>query len=239
LASWISVDSDAEPAEVVAKHLADAMRAAIAGRGAAFVALCGGRTPRAAYAELAQQPLAWNCLTLVPTDERLVPPTHEHSNEGMIRGTLLQGAAARVQLISLWSDAPTAALAAVAATRALATCPQPFDLELLGMGEDGHIASLFPGAAELGAALEPGDGASVVAITPGPTAPPPAITRLTLSLPRLLNTRRICLLISGRAKRELLERVLQQPDRERWPVSALFADHTPPVDVMWIEGVTP
>ena len=236
LASWQTLEADAEPAAHVARCIADAIRSALREKGAAFIALCGGRTPRTAYAELARQPLEWQKVTVVATDERFVAPTHEHSNEGMLRAALLNGAASAVQLVSLWSSAAEPVQAAITASQRLADWPQPFDFELLGMGEDGHIASLFPGAAELAVAMHPSTGASVAVVTPGRGAPPPALVRLTLTLPRLLNARRICLLIAGKIKRELLLKVMQAPDVQRWPVSALFLPGAPAVDVIWIEG---
>jgi 6-phosphogluconolactonase len=236
LASWQTLEADSEPAAHVASCIAAAIQSALRANGVAFIALCGGRTPRAAYAELARQSLEWQKVTVVPTDERCVAPTHEHSNEGMLRTALLSGAASAAQLVSLWSGAATPAQAAIAASQRLADWPQPFDFELLGMGADGHIASLFPAAAQLAAAINPASGEQVAAIVPGPGAPPPAVARLTLTLPRLLNARRICLLIAGKAKRELLLKVMQSPDVKRWPVSALFLPGAPAVDVIWIEG---
>jgi 6-phosphogluconolactonase len=236
LASWQTLEADSEPAVHVARCIAAAVQAATTQRGRAFIALCGGRTPRAAYVELARQPLVWQQLTIVPTDERFVPTTHEHSNEAMLRATLMREKAAATRLISLRSAAASPALAATASNQAMAAYAEAFDFVLLGMGEDGHIASLFPGAAELAAAMNMASGASVAVVTPGPGAPPPAVVRLTLTLPRLLNARRICLLIAGRAKRELLLAAMNAPDLGRWPVSALFLSTAPPVDVVWIEG---
>jgi 6-phosphogluconolactonase len=235
LASWQTLEADSEPATHVARCIAAAIQSALGANGVAFIALCGGRTPRAAYAALALQSLEWQKVTVVPTDERFVAPTHEHSNEGMLRAALLTGAASAARLVSLWSDATSPTQAAIAATQRLADRPQPFDFELLGMGEDGHIASLFPGAAQLAAAMNPASGELVAAIVPGPGAPPPTVARLTLTLPRLLNARRICLLLAGKAKRDLLLKVMQSPDVQRWPVSALFLPGAPAVDVIWIE----
>jgi 6-phosphogluconolactonase len=236
LASWQTLEADAEPALQVARAIAAAVQTATADRGAAFVALCGGRTPRAAYSELARFPLAWQQLTIVPTDERLVPPTHQHSNEAMLRTTLLREHSTEARLIGLWSNAVSPVQAAATSNLAMAAHSGPFDYVLLGMGADGHIASLFPNAAELAAAMNPLAVESVAVVTPGPEAPPPAVARLTLTLPRLLNARRICLLIAGHVKRELLLKVLNEPDLERWPVAALFLNTAPPVDVIWIEG---
>jgi 6-phosphogluconolactonase len=235
LASWQSIESDAAPATHLARYIADVAQRAINERGTALVALSGGRTPRATYTELAKLPLAWEQLTFVPTDERFVAPTHEFSNEGMLRAALLQGPAASAYFISLWSSAATAAAAATTANQRLSGFAQPFDFVLLGMGMDGHVASLFPGAEQLAAALGPQHGESVAPLMPGPGAPPPAVERLTLTLPRLLNARRICLLVSGQAKRELLLRAVQESAASRWPVSALFSASAPPVDVIWFE----
>jgi 6-phosphogluconolactonase len=235
LASWQNIEAPVDPAAHVAAWIAASIKEAITGRQGAFVGLSGGRTPRAAYAALAAHAIDWQRLVLVPTDERFVPPEDVSSNERMLRETLLDGAARSARFIPLWSQAADAAAAAQAADQRLAAEHRPFDLLLLGMGEDGHIASLFPGAAGLEAAMDPRQPATVLAIEPPAGAPPPALPRLTLSLRRLLWSRRITLLIAGAAKRRLLREAIETPDAQRWPVAALLGPGSPPLDVLWLE----
>jgi 6-phosphogluconolactonase len=185
------------------------------------VALAGGRTPLGAYQVLADLPLDWARVTLVPTDERCVPVDDPASNEGALRRLFAGHPASAAKLLGLPSLDPAQEL--------------HFDLVLLGMGEDGHIASLFPGGAGVGAALDPAASAAVFPVTPAPGAPPPAVPRLTLGLRCLLQTQRVVLLLGGRRKREVLREVLADPAQSPLPVAALFREGTPPVDVIWIE----
>lgn len=188
-------------------------------------ALAGGTTPAPVYRRLdtllSASTAQHQHVTLVATDERWVDDDDAQSNEGLFRRCLrLSGAQQQWQLLSLKNSAatPEAATAAID-TRLRAHLPQAFDAVLLGMGADGHIASLFPGApvqqeqANCLAALHPQTQQS----------------RMSLSLPRLLNTQRIWLLISGAEKR----RVFEEAGQQQLPVSALLRDATCPIDVYW------
>jgi 6-phosphogluconolactonase len=112
---------------------------------------------------------------------------------------------------------------------------QPFDLTVLGVGEDGHIASLFPGAAELGAALAADAPGDVFAVNPPATAPPPKVPRLTLGLRRLLWSRQLVLLCAGVAKRRVVEAAMHTQDLARCPVGALFQPGVPPLQLIYLE----
>jgi 6-phosphogluconolactonase len=180
------------------------------------IALPGGRTPRALLRALAHQRAisarAWSGITLVPTDERWVDIADAASNEGTIYRELIARLRAAGNagpgLVSLKTNAATPALgSADVALRLNRVVPGAFDWVILGMGSDGHIASLFPGG-PLQDLLQP--AAPCLAARHPQTHEP----RLSLSLARLLHTRAICLLVSGADKRRVLDDCLAKPERD-------------------------
>lgn len=210
-------------------HLCARLRQAIAIRGRASMVVSGGTTPVALYSLLARQALDWSRVELTLADERWVPPADAASNEGLVRRTLLQGAAAPARFLPLKNAASSPCLGQAASERLLRALPERLDLVLLGMGEDGHTASLFPGAAELEWALHPDPRRACAAITP-PGAP---WSRLTLTLPRLLAAREIILQLYGATKWTVLQRALEPGPVEQMPVRALFRQRQVPVRVYW------
>ena len=212
----------------LADDVAGALAAGIAARGEASLAVSGGSTPAGFFRALAGRDVDWARVTVTLADERWVPPDHADSNERLVRETLLTGPAARARFVPLFAscDHPRGAVDEIAARlRALGT----FDAVLLGMGTDGHFASLFPGSAALprGLAL-PGD-------TPCLAVDPPAAphARLSLSLHRLAATRRLFIHIVGDEKRALLQRAAASDDPATLPISAVLALDAPAPVVYW------
>ena len=192
-------------AAAAAGILAEALRKAIARDGRASFAATGGSTPAPTYRRLADEPLDWPRVGITLTDERWVDPSSLDSNEGMVRGALLQGAAARALLTPLWRDLASPEQAATASepeVRALL----PFAAVLLGMGEDGHVASLFPASPALARGLDP-RGADLCIAIPA-REPAPAQPRISLTLRALLDTSLLLLLITGEPKRRTLQAAL-------------------------------
>ncbi len=198
-------------AAALAREAAETLRAAIAVRGRALFAAPGGSTPAAFLAALAAEPLDRARLTVLPGDERWVPPGDDRSNEGMIRRAM-----PGVRILPFWraGEAPEEAAPRLSAELAPLL---PLDLAVIGMGEDMHCASLFPGAEALQAALA-ADAPAVMAISaPGAIEP-----RLTLTLPPLAGAGRLVLLIRGEAKRAALARAMETEDGLAAPVSAVL-----------------
>ena len=202
----IVVHPDAEAlAWSVAEATAVKIEAAAAVQGRAVVALAGGNTPRAIYAHWARLPIDWSRVTLVFGDERLVPPTDAASNYHMVETALLSKLEVRPEVLrilpDIGEDSPAAPLAEATATSyAAAIAGLELDLVLLGMGDDGHVASIFPGTLADGRGV---DGPEVLATT-APVAPS---ARVSLSLARLARTRALWLIVTGVSKAERLGRV--------------------------------
>lgn len=207
-----------------------ACRAAIQRDGEAFLALAGGQTPLPLYARLGM--IDWpGRLLVVPTDDRCVAHAHPASNVGQLQATL--GGNPQASVLALTSADGAADDSLAFARAAMAAHPQPFDLVLLGMGADGHFASLFPGAPGVDEALTATTGTDVVAVTPQPlpaTAPWP---RISLTLSRLLRAREIHLLATGDDKRAVLD-ACRASAAAPYPLAALLHGQAlAPIHIHW------
>ncbi|PWC33373.1 6-phosphogluconolactonase [Azospirillum sp. TSO35-2] len=202
-------------AETLADEAAALLTAAIAARGRATMALPGGRTPTPFLNALGRREVAWDKVTATLVDDRWLPADNPDSNAHTLRATLLAAAPA-IRFIPLHTGAATPEEGEAACAEALRALDGPFDLMVTGMGEDGHVASLFPDAPGLAAAWE---GTAPCRAIRSPTAPHP---RMTLTLPRLLDSRRIVVLITGGAKRAVLEQARADGPDSALPVRALL-----------------
>ena len=220
---WIERDY-ADAASLVAGVAAvfeSACRDAIAQRGGALLALAGGRTPLPVYAHLAGAQLGGR-IEVLPTDERCVPHDHPACNLGNLRAAFAGDANIGVQPLTAADGDIDASLAQ--ARMLLSAHPEPFDAVLLGMGADGHFASLFPGAANLADGLALGGGAEAIATLPDPLPPEAPFARVSMTLPRLLRAHAVHLVATGQDKRAILRRA-QQDSVAPYPVAALL--HAP------------
>ena len=212
----------AQAAADLATRIATLLTDAIATRGTASIALSGGRSPKPVLEALATTPLDWAKVVVTLVDERWVAPDAPDSNERLLRETLLTGPAAAARFVPMKNDAPDAYAGQPAVEAAFATIPGPLDIVLLGMGEDGHTASLFPQAAELADGLS--SAARTIAVTP-PAAPH---QRLSLTASAILAARHIFLQIGGDAKKAVYDRARAGGPVEQLPIRlALLQDKTP------------
>jgi 6-phosphogluconolactonase len=212
----------------VARSIAGTIRDAVEKRGMAAIALSGGSTPRAALTALAREPLPWPQVTITLVDDRWVPPEQPRSNYGMLTETLLDAARA-ARFIPLFTGDADPHMAEAKVEAHLAAIPRPFDMVVLGLGEDGHTASLFPGGDRLAEALDMASGRTVMAMT-APGAPEP---RITLTLPGILESRRILLMFASPAKKAAYDRALKDGPVEDMPVRAVLRQRHVPVDVYY------
>jgi 6-phosphogluconolactonase len=209
----------AAAAQAAARLWVDTVKNALAARGVFHVALAGGSTPREVHRAVTGQAdldFAWHRTHVYWGDERAVPPHDPRSNYKMAEETLLDGVplmASQVHRMPADAEDLDAAARAYSATLVAALAPQPhaapiLDLIWLGLGTDGHTASLFPGSP----ALHVRDR-WVQAVTDAPTDPP---RRLTLTLPVLCAARRVAVIVTGREKADIARTVLEgdyAPDR--------------------------
>jgi 6-phosphogluconolactonase len=206
-----------------------ALDAAIGARGLASLVVSGGRSPVRLFELLRTQPIDWKRICIALADERWVEPSEAASNERLVRDVLLQDRAAAASFLGLKNAAPTPDLGAVSAWETFARVPRPFDATLLGMGEDGHTASLFAGSPNLHRALNPAAVAGCV----GMWAPAPPQPRLSLNLTALLDSRRIVLLIAGDAKWRRYEAACAPGPADEMPVRGLLRAISAPLEVCW------
>ncbi len=205
-----------------------ALEEGIKSNGAAALALSGGSTPKALFAQLSRCELPWDKVLITLVDERWTEPSNSDSNEYLVRTLLLQGLAKEAQFIPLKSTHITAEEAEPACGIALRRLPEDFDVVLLGMGTDGHTASFFPGAATLQEALK--SDKSCVAVIP-PEAP---YERMTLTFSRLIKSKNIFLHIEGEGKMKVLQKARESKDVETMPVRAfLHRTSTPLLEVYY------
>jgi 6-phosphogluconolactonase len=213
----------------LADQIAAGLRTAIAARGLASLIVSGGKSPIRLFELLRAEELDWSVVCVALADERWIDPSDPASNEKLVRDVLLKEAAAKARFLGLKNAAPTPDMGAVSAWETFARVPRPFDAVVLGMGDDGHTASLFPGSPNLPNALDPAAVAGCVGMR-APVAPRP---RLSLNLSALLDSRRIILLITGDAKwRTYLAACAPGPVQDM-PVRAVLRQTRTPVEVMW------
>ena len=213
----------------LAAQLAASLKASIAARGFASLVVSGGRSPVKLFEILRAQALDWSRVCIALADERWVAPEDEASNEHLVRNVLLRDQAAAARFLGLKNAAPTPDLGAVSAWETFARVPRPFDAVILGMGDDGHTASLFPGSPNLPRALNQGAVAGCV----GMWSPVPPQARLSLNLTALLDARRIVVLIAGESKWNTLRAALEDGPIDDMPVRAVLRQSRTPVEVMW------
>jgi 6-phosphogluconolactonase len=215
----------------LAAEIAVMLREDIAKRGSASLVASGGTTPGALFDVLSNVELAWNRVWVTLSDERWIAPTEDGSNEKLLRTRLLRGDAASAHLVPLMTSDPSPNDAEKTVSLAISAMPRPFAVTLLGMGEDGHTASLFPHARGLATALDEDDPALARAVHTHDVA----LTgeRMSLTLRAILDSRLIVILIRGKAKLAAYNSALSGTDVAAAPVRAILQQTKAPVQVFW------
>lgn len=227
---WWEYDEAAEMADAVAGDIQFVIESAIDARGAAVIALAGGKTPIPIYEKLVKAKLDWKRVTIVPTDERVVPLGDALSNVTMIAKAFIPKGARVMPIV------PTANADYKAAGRSADALMQdlhwPLDLCLLGVGGDGHTASIFPGP-DFDEALSGPRERRALGVMPDPLPPEAPVARVTLSREGIVTARALMIAISGADKRRVLEAAIEQGPSSRYPIGRVLADAELPVDIHW------
>jgi 6-phosphogluconolactonase len=220
-------DTREQASQAAAERIATVLSHRLDQQKAASLVVSGGTTPVDCYAALSETDLDWRRVGVLPSDDRWVPADHADSNEKLIRETLLVGKASDAELLTFYADDVTVEEQAALLDEDIRFVPFPFACSLLGMGADGHFASLFPDAENLEVGL---DLESTTLCLPVRTAASPH-ARISLTLAALSRSDEIILLIFGDEKRAVYDRA--RDGDEQYPVSRLLRQKRAPVHLYW------
>ena len=228
-AEWWEYDSLDELADAVAGDVAFIIDSAVDARGSSLIAVPGGSTGPAVFAKLAAQKLPWKKVTIIPTDDRLVPMDDERSNVRAIAKAFLPLGA---RVIPIAADIADYRLAGNSADARLQDLSWPPDLVWLGMGKDGHTASIFAGP-DLQDALDAPKARRAVGVMPDPLPAEAPVARVTLTRAAILSARTVTIAITGDEKRALLEQAIADGQSSKLPIGRVLAETEQPIDIHW------
>lgn len=217
-----------ELAAMVTRTIRAALTRAMVARRRASLVVSGGSTAKLIFPILRAERIAWENVTVTLADERWVPATSEHSNEALVRRELLVGPASAARFVGLYASGRTSIEGCEERERALSFIERPYDVVLLGMGDDGHVASLFSSTK-----AEVLDGSSSSLVVAG-TAPAEPRERVSLTPRALLDAQRVLLVFTGHSKLRTYERARNEGSLSELPVRAILHGPTKgEVDVYW------
>ena len=226
-AEFWDYDTPEEMADAVAGDIGFIVESALDARGSALLAFPGGTTPQPIFAKLAKAAIAWKKVTIIPGDDRLVPMESELSNVRAIAKAFLPAGARVFPLATLIPDYKLAGNPADARLQDLSWPP---DLVWLGMGEDGHTASIFAGP-DLEEALDAPKTRRMIGVMPDPLPAEAPVPRVTLTRAAILSARTILITIRGQNKRDLLERAIEDGHSSTLPIGRVLAECDQPIDI--------
>lgn len=221
------LENRAAASAAAAARIVSVLQRQLDAKSTASLVVSGGTTPGQCFAELAKQDLGWDRVTVLASDDRWVPPEHADSNEKLIRETLLVEHAARASFLPYFAADTDIDERCADLDTSVRTGSFPFTCSLLGMGDDGHFASLFPDADNLDTGL---DTESLTLCIPVRTAASPH-ARVSLTLSALSRSHEIVLLFFGEDKLAVYEAA--RDGNGNYPVSALLRQKRAPVHVYW------
>lgn len=227
---WWDYDDAAEMADAVAGDVQFVIESAIDARGGAVIALAGGKTPLPIYDRLAKAKLDWKRVTILPTDERVVPLGDPLSNVTAIGKAFIPLGARVIPIVSATTkDHKAAGRAADALTQDL---HWPLDLCLLGVGADGHTASIFPGP-DYNEALSGPRERRALGVMPDPLPAEAPVARVTLSRQGIVTARALMIAVTGAEKKKVVEKAIKEGASSHYPIGRVLADAELPVDIHW------
>ena len=228
-AEWWEYDSLDELADALAGDVGFIIESAVDARGASLIAVPGGTTGPAVFAKLAARKLPWKNVTIIPTDDRLVPMDDQRSNVRAIARAFLPLGARVIPIAAEIADHKLAGNSADARLQDLAWPP---DLVWLGMGKDGHTASIFAGP-DMQDALEAPKARRAVGVMPDPLPSEAPVARVTLTRTAILSARTVTIAITGDEKRALLEQAIADGHSSQLPIGRVLAEAEQPIDIHW------
>jgi len=228
-AEWWDYETIDELGDALAGDIAFIIESAVEARNASLIAVPAGRTGPAIFPKLAAQQLQWKRVTIIPTDDRLVPMDNDLSNIRAIAKAFLPTGA---RVIPIATEIADYRLAGNSADARLQDLSWPPDLVWLGMGEDGHTASLFNGP-DLQDALDAPKARRAVGVMPDPLPAEAPVARVSLTRAAILSARTIVIAITGDKKRELLEGAIADGHSSKLPIGRVLAEAEQPIDIHW------
>lgn len=220
-------ESKDELVTVFSQRIVDILAAAISKKGSASLVVSGGSTPLPLFKSLSMRDLDWSKVTICLADERWVDESHEASNTALVKKNLLSDKAASANFVSLTTEHSDAADAVDEVTSRFADVALPFDVVILGMGEDGHTASLFPCSDQIKQGLDTERSDMFIATQPT-TAPH---QRMSLTLKALISSSNVFLHLTGERKKEVLEDAIATSTELEKPVTAVC--NRASVELVW------
>src|SRR4029453_11018408 len=229
-AEWWEYDSLDEFADAVAGDIGFIVESAVEARNASLIALPGGKTGPAIFPKIAGQKQNWKRVTIIPTDDRIVAVDSELSNVREIARIFLPTGARVIPVVSGAAD--DYRLAGNAADARLQDLSWPPDLVWLGMGADGHTASIFPGP-DMQEALDAPKARRAIGGMPEPLPVEAPVARVTLTRAAILSARTILITVTGSEKREILEQAIADGHSSKVPIGRVLAEVEQPIDIHW------
>jgi 6-phosphogluconolactonase len=228
-AEWWEYDSLDELSDAVAGDIGFIIESAVDARNASLIAVPGGRTGPAVFPKLAGQKLPWKKVVVIPTDDRLAPVDSDLSNVREIARAFLPTGA---RVIPIATEIADYRLAGNSADARLQDLPWPPDLVWLGMGEDGHTASIFPGP-DFQAALDAPKARRAIGVMPDPLPAEAPVPRVTLTRSAIVAARTVLITVTGEKKRALLEQAIADGQSSNVPIGRILAEIEQPIDIHW------
>lgn len=227
---WWNYENAAEMAAAVAGDIGFIIESAIDARGTAVIALAGGKTPIPIYEKLSSTKLDWKRVTIVPGDERIVPLGDPLSNVTALAKYFLPKGARVIPIVP--NATPDYKAAGRSADALMQDLHWPLDLCLLGVGGDGHAASIFPGP-DFDEAVSGPKERRALGVMPDPMPSEAPVARVTLSLAAITSARALLIAVTGEEKRAVIETAIRQGPASPYPIGRALAGTELPVDIHW------
>jgi len=211
-----------------AEQVAQLLTLAIAQKGSASIAVSGGSTPKGFFHALSQKKLAWDKVTVTLADERWVDENNDASNTHLVKENLLQNNASSATFFNLKIADELNQITLEQLNKSVAPI-LPLDVLILGMGEDGHTASLFPCSEQINEALSLDNAVSLISVQPK-TAPH---LRISFTLAALLKSHTVFLHLCGENKQQVLQQALADENAVVMPIRAFLHNNKVTTEIMY------